>query len=140
VVVDYAHTPDALRRTLATARALCEGTLTVVFGAGGERDQAKRPMMGEAASAADRIVLTSDNPRSEDPRDIAGQIASGVQGVEVAIELDRELAIRGAIAAATATDVVLIAGKGHERTQTVDGRERTFSDVDIARAAVDGSC
>lgn len=135
VVVDYAHTPDALRRTLVTARALCTGSLTVVFGAGGERDQAKRPLMGEAATVADHIVLTSDNPRSEDPAEIAKQIAEGIDGGDVVTVLDRAQAIRDAVRGAAPGDVVLVAGKGHERTQTIDGQERVFSDAEIVRAA-----
>lgn len=140
VVVDYAHTPDALRRTLTTAKALTAAALTVVFGAGGERDQAKRPLMGEAAMVADRIVLTSDNPRGEDPGEIADQIRSGIDGSDVVIELDRAAAIRASIAGAGRDDVVVIAGKGHETVQVVGGTERTFSDAEIARAALTARC
>ena len=136
VIIDYAHTPDALARTLATARALCRGALVVVFGAGGGRDRAKRAPMGAAAAIADRVVLTSDNPRNEDPAAIAAAIHAGLIGHRhVEVELDRASAIRGAIHRATQDDVVVIAGKGHERVQTT-GRARTpFSDVDVARAA-----
>ncbi len=135
VVVDYAHTPDALRRTLETARRLTRGALTVVFGAGGERDQKKRPLMGEAAMAADRVVLTSDNPRSEDPAEIVRQIRAGITNGDVVVELEREAAIREAVSAASPHDVVVIAGKGHETTQLQGGVERRFSDAEIARAA-----
>jgi UDP-N-acetylmuramoyl-L-alanyl-D-glutamate--2,6-diaminopimelate ligase len=136
VVIDYAHTPDALERTLATARSLCEGSLVVVFGAGGDRDRDKRGPMGAAASAADRVVLTSDNPRSEDPGAIADAIASGVTDrSRVTIELDRRKAIRTAILDAGERDVVLVAGKGHEREQLVGGRALPFDDVAEARQA-----
>ena len=137
VVVDYAHTPDALGRTVAAARALCKGTLAVVFGAGGDRDKDKRAPMGASASAADRIFLTSDNPRSEDPARIAAQIREGIApGVEVRVELDRRAAIRAAIAAAAEGDVVLLAGKGHETDQTIAGRSAPFDDAAEARAAL----
>jgi UDP-N-acetylmuramoyl-L-alanyl-D-glutamate--2,6-diaminopimelate ligase len=132
VVVDYAHTPDALVRTLATARQLCRGVLTVVFGAGGDRDKAKRPLLGAAACAADHIVLTSDNPRSEAPGVIMDEIAAGitVHG-SVTREQDRARAIQLALARAGRDDVVLIAGKGHERTQQFAGQMTAFSDVAI---------
>jgi UDP-N-acetylmuramoyl-L-alanyl-D-glutamate--2,6-diaminopimelate ligase len=132
VVVDYAHTPDALARTLATARQLCRGELTVLFGAGGDRDQAKRPLLGAAARAADRIVLTSDNPRSEAPQAIIAQIAAGVgQHPSLEQELDRAKAIRLALERASDDDVLLIAGKGHEQTQQVGKSVTPFSDVAI---------
>ena len=138
VVVDYAHTPDALARTLETARSLCRGALVVVFGAGGNRDHAKRGPMGAAAALADRVVLTSDNPRDEDPAMIAAAIREGLSGHrDVAVELDRAAAITGAIEGAAASDVVVIAGKGHERDQTAGGARRPFSDVDVARAAAE---
>jgi UDP-N-acetylmuramoyl-L-alanyl-D-glutamate--2,6-diaminopimelate ligase len=132
VVVDYAHTPDALARTLATARQLCRGKLTVLFGAGGDRDRAKRPLLGAAARAADRIVLTSDNPRSEAPQAIVAQIAAGV-GPHAALEqqLDRASAIRQALAQASDDDLLVIAGKGHEQTQQVGEQVTPFSDVAI---------
>lgn len=136
-VVDYAHTPDALLRTLATARTLCRGRLTVVFGAGGDRDRGKRGAMGAAASTADRVVLTSDNPRSEDPRRIADEIRAGIAPhVAVDLELDRHAAIRTAILDAGPEDVVLVAGKGHETEQTVGTRTVPFDDVAEARASI----
>ncbi len=102
VVIDYAHTPDALQRTLGAARKLTSGQLTVVFGAGGERDQEKRPMMGQAARLADRVVLTSDNPRSEDPALIAAAIRTGLDDhPHVEVVLDRAEAIRQAVRRAT---------------------------------------
>ncbi len=135
-VVDYAHTPDALERTLAIARRLCEGSLVVVFGAGGDRDRDKRGPMGAAASLADRIVLTSDNPRSEDPRAIADAIAAGVTDrARVIVELDRRQAIRKAVLDAGERDVVLVAGRGHEKEQIVAGRAMAFDDVAEVRAA-----
>jgi UDP-N-acetylmuramoyl-L-alanyl-D-glutamate--2,6-diaminopimelate ligase len=138
VVVDYAHTPDALQRTVATARSLCGGgALVVVFGAGGDRDRDKRTPMGASVSAADRVVLTSDNPRSEDPASIAAQIREGIAPrVAVSVELDRRAAIRAAIFGAGADDVVLVAGKGHESGQTVGGRTVPFDDAAEVRAAL----
>lgn len=136
VVVDYAHTPDALARTLATAKHLARGRVVVVFGAGGNRDQKKRPLMGAAARAAERVVLTSDNPRDEDPARIAAAVREGVAPhADVLVELDRRRAIEGAIADAGEEDVVLIAGKGHESDQTIRGVRARFSDAEIARAA-----
>jgi len=136
VVVDYAHTPDALARTLDTARALCRGKVTLVFGAGGDRDRLKRPLLGAAARAADRIVLTSDNPRSEDPVAIMDAVAAGVgQHVDLVREADRALAIRLAIEQALPEDLVLVAGKGHELTQEALGVKAPFSDVAIVTQA-----
>lgn len=137
VVVDYAHTPDALERTLRTARALCRGTLWVVFGAGGSRDADKRAPMGRAASVADRVVLTTDNPRDEDPRAIAAAVRVGI-GVDVIEEADRAAAIAYAIRNASEEDVVVIAGKGHERTQVIAGVTLPFDDVAVARSVVSG--
>jgi UDP-N-acetylmuramoyl-L-alanyl-D-glutamate--2,6-diaminopimelate ligase len=132
VVVDYAHTPDALERTLSAARALCQGTLSVVFGAGGDRDRAKRPLLGAAARAADKIVLTSDNPRRESPGRIAAQIAAGLRGhSSVRCELDRARAIQLALREAEPGDVVVIAGKGHEQTQVLGDQILPLSDVAI---------
>jgi UDP-N-acetylmuramoyl-L-alanyl-D-glutamate--2,6-diaminopimelate ligase len=139
VVVDFAHTPDALARTLDVARKLATGgnKVVVVFGAGGDRDQVKRGPMGEAASRADRVVLTSDNPRSEDPARIADAIRAGIApGVDVTTLLDRRSAIATAIADAGEGDVVVIAGKGHETQQIVAGRSLPFDDAAEARAAL----
>jgi UDP-N-acetylmuramoyl-L-alanyl-D-glutamate--2,6-diaminopimelate ligase len=137
VVVDYGHSPDALARTVQTARKLTKGALYVVFGAGGQRDREKRAPMGEAARPADHVILTSDNPRAEDPAEIARAIASGLQGhASVRTELDRRAAIASAIASARADDVVLIAGKGHETEQQVGQATRHFSDVEVAKEAL----
>jgi UDP-N-acetylmuramoyl-L-alanyl-D-glutamate--2,6-diaminopimelate ligase len=141
VIVDYAHTPDALEKVLHALRPVAEvrgGALVAVFGAGGDRDPAKRPLMGAvAARLADRIVLTSDNPRSEDPAAILAAIRAGVAG-DCLLEADRAAAIRGAVAGAAAQDVVLIAGKGHEAYQEIGGERRPFSDAEVARAALSG--
>jgi UDP-N-acetylmuramoyl-L-alanyl-D-glutamate--2,6-diaminopimelate ligase len=138
VVVDYAHSPDALARTVQIARKLAgKNQLLVVFGAGGKRDKAKRAPMGEAARPADHVILTSDNPRDEDPKIIAASIEEGMKGhPSVRTELDRRRAITMAINAAGEDDVVLIAGKGHEREQVTGGETREFSDVDVAREAL----
>jgi UDP-N-acetylmuramoyl-L-alanyl-D-glutamate--2,6-diaminopimelate ligase len=139
VVIDYAHTPDALEKVLAALRPVAaarRGRLVAVFGAGGDRDPSKRPVMGEVARRlADRIVLTSDNPRSEDPRAIIDAIASGVDGA-CEIEPDRARAIAAAIGAAAEEDVVLLAGKGHEAYQEVRGARLPFSDERVARVAL----
>jgi len=139
VVVDYAHTPDALARTLDALRLIVadDGRLVVVFGCGGDRDHGKRPEMGEiAASRADRIVLTNDNPRTEDPRAILDAISSGVRaasGVPELVEPDRALAIRAAIGMAREGDVILLAGKGHETYQETAAGRRDFDDRAVAR-------
>ncbi len=138
VVVDYAHTPDALGRTIAIARTLLagagKGKLWLVFGAGGDRDKKKRAPMGAAASVADHVVLTSDNPRHEDPRRICDDIRAGLSpDARVEIELDRETAIRRAVAAASPEDIVLITGKGHETEQIVGDSARPFSDAEAAQ-------
>jgi len=138
VVVDYAHSPDALAHALATMRELCAGRLTVVFGCGGDRDRGKRPQMGAiAAEHADRVVLTSDNPRSEDPEVILDDIAAGMATPPWARLADRAEAIRHAIAEAAAGDAVLIAGKGHETTQQIGSRKLPFDDRVQARAALE---
>lgn len=134
-VVDYAHTPDALSRTLDTARALCSGRVSVVFGAGGQRDRSKRPLMGVAARGADRVILTSDNPRNEDPMAIMDQIAEGLRDhPDVVREVDRARAIELALRAAAAEDLVLISGKGHELEQDSAGVRTASSDVAIVRS------
>jgi UDP-N-acetylmuramoyl-L-alanyl-D-glutamate--2,6-diaminopimelate ligase len=138
-VVDYAHSPDALEKVLQALRPVAQargGRLAVVFGAGGDRDRTKRAPMGTAAARlADRIVLTSDNPRSEDPLAILREIEAGVGGPHV-LEPDRARAIALAIGEAADADVVLIAGKGHEPWQEIAGRREPFSDAEVARAAL----
>ncbi len=135
VLVDYAHTPEALDNVLRAARALTGGRLIVVFGAGGDRDRGKRPLMGDAAVAhADHVIVTSDNPRSEDPEAIIAAVAGAHEVERIA---DRREAIAAAIAAAGAGDVVVIAGKGHEQGQEfADGVKHPFDDVTVAREAL----
>jgi UDP-N-acetylmuramoyl-L-alanyl-D-glutamate--2,6-diaminopimelate ligase len=129
VVVDYAHTPDALEQALQVLRRHCTGRLTVVFGCGGDRDRGKRPLMGAAARrVADRIVLTDDNPRSEDALQILADIQAGTGAMPLVVVRDRRAAIAHALQGATAGDVVLVAGKGHETTQVAAGGSRHFSD------------
>jgi UDP-N-acetylmuramoyl-L-alanyl-D-glutamate--2,6-diaminopimelate ligase len=136
VLVDYAHTPDALATVLRTARAITRGRLIVVFGCGGDRDRAKRPLMGEVASRlADEVVVTSDNPRSEDPDAIIAEILAGVAG-PVMVEPDRRAAIRAALARADEIDLVVIAGKGHEQGQEAAGSKLPFDDRLVAREAL----
>ncbi|WP_153145476.1 UDP-N-acetylmuramoyl-L-alanyl-D-glutamate--2,6-diaminopimelate ligase [Dechloromonas sp. H13] len=139
VVVDYAHTPDALENVLLTLRAVANargGRLEVVFGCGGDRDPGKRPQMGEVAvRLADRVLLTSDNPRGEDPERIIADIRAGAGTAES--EVDRAEAIRRAICRAAVTDVVLLAGKGHEAYQERAGVRTPFSDLEQARLALD---
>lgn len=143
IVVDYAHTPDALAKTIAAVRKLVPGRLITVFGCGGDRDRGKRPMMGEiAAKGSDVVVVTSDNPRGEDPAAIINEIVDGVisagSSAEFAVIEDRREAIAHAIETATAGDLVLIAGKGHEDYQIVGETKLHFDDREEARAAVDG--
>ncbi len=136
VFVDFAHTPDGLEKVLAAARQFCRGRLWVVFGAGGDRDPMKRPLMGAAcARLADRVVVTSDNPRSEDPLKIIDDILKGMGDArDVTVEPDRRRAIGRALADAAAGDVVIIAGKGHETTQEIAGVKHPFDDREVARA------
>lgn len=140
VVVDYAHTPDALENALQTLRPIAQtrgGGLWCVFGAGGDRDPSKRPIMGRTVEAiADHIVITSDNPRGESPFKIIADIRSGLSREPHASEVDRAQAIKLALREAQPTDVVLIAGKGHEEYQEVAGQRLPFSDVEVARAAL----
>ncbi len=138
VIVDYAHTPDALENALATVRETSAGAIGLVFGCGGERDRGKRPQMGAvAANLADRIYLTNDNPRGEDPDAILREIAAGI-GDENRFKAipDRRLAIETAVREARRGDVVLVAGKGHERKQIVGKRVIEFDDVAVARDAL----
>jgi UDP-N-acetylmuramoyl-L-alanyl-D-glutamate--2,6-diaminopimelate ligase len=149
VLVDYAHTPDAVERVVATLRPLVTtGRIIVVLGAGGDRDRAKRPLMGAAAARADIAVLTSDNPRSEDPQAILDAVTAGAQqagtGAEVVVEIDRRRAIERALDLAVPGDVVVIAGKGHETYQELATGRIDFDDRRVAaelltggRAAVD---
>lgn len=143
VVVDYAHTPDALEQVLSALRPVAasrSGKLVVVFGCGGDRDPGKRPQMGAIASRlADIVVVTSDNPRGEEPRSIIAQIIAGTLAAKARIERieEREAAIAGAIAGAAENDTVLIAGKGHETYQENAGVRYSFSDLDHARTALE---
>lgn len=138
VVVDYAHTPDALAQALRSVRAHTTGRLHCVFGCGGDRDRGKRPQMGAiAAELAEQLTITDDNPRSEDGAAIAAEIAAGMPAGRAVIVRDRALAIAGAVAAAAAADAVLIAGKGHEPYQEIGGRRLPFDDAAVARTALD---
>lgn len=145
VVVDYAHTDDALRNLLETARPLAPKRLVTVFGCGGDRDRTKRPLMGMvAARLSDVVVITSDNPRSEDPQRIIDEIKRGIPGAsqstgrtpDIETVVDRREAIEHAIANGEPGDVVLIAGKGHERYQQIGDRVLPFDDVEVARTAL----
>jgi len=149
VVVDYAHSPDAIERLLASLRPLAAGRLITVFGCGGDRDRGKRPLMGQVAAAgSDVVVVTSDNPRTEDPVRILGDIEPGVRAGGLAplgdagdgrgyvVEPDRRAAIRLAIGAAREGDVVVVAGKGHEDYQIVGTAKRHFDDREEVRAAI----
>lgn len=140
IVVDYAHTPDALQQALQTLRPLTAGTLWTVFGCGGDRDVQKRRVMGRIAEQfADRVIVTNDNPRTEDPAAIARQVVDGFANPqEAVVELDREKAIRAALTSAVAGDTVLVAGKGHETYQEVNGERRPFDDREVARSALAG--
>ena len=139
VLVDYAHTPDSLENVLRAARELADGRVIAVFGAGGDRDRGKRPLMGEiGARLADVCLVTSDNPRSEDPEAIIAEILAGTGGApNVEHDADRRATIHRAIALAEPGDVVVIAGKGHEQGQEfVGGRKEPFDDVTAAREAL----
>jgi UDP-N-acetylmuramoyl-L-alanyl-D-glutamate--2,6-diaminopimelate ligase len=140
-LIDYAHTPDALAKALKAARTVCRGRLFCVFGAGGDRDPGKRADMGRiAAAAADVLIVTDDNPRREDPARITDAILQGIAqaggAASTRVIHDRALAIQSALAAAAADDVVLVAGKGHERYQLIGGERRPFSDAQQVRAAL----
>jgi UDP-N-acetylmuramoyl-L-alanyl-D-glutamate--2,6-diaminopimelate ligase len=145
VVVDYAHTDDALRNLLETARPLSSKRLITVFGCGGDRDRSKRPLMGMvAARLSDVVVITSDNPRSEDPAHIIEEIERGIpagsqassRAPQVESVVDRAAAIDRAVSMAAAGDVVLVAGKGHEKYQQIGDRVLPFDDGEVARAAL----
>jgi UDP-N-acetylmuramoyl-L-alanyl-D-glutamate--2,6-diaminopimelate ligase len=138
VLIDYAHTPDSLENVLRAARSLAEGRLLSVFGCGGDRDRGKRPQMGRiSATLADMTLVTSDNPRSEDPAAIVAEIVAGIatDGAAVEVIVDRRAAIARALSLARAGDVVVIAGKGHEQGQEfAGGRKLPFDDAQVARA------
>ena len=153
MVVDYAHTDDALKNLLETARALSTGRLITVFGAGGDRDRTKRPLMGAVAGRmSDVVVVTSDNPRSEDPDAIIAEVLRGIPGAaprngskagrdairtpEVLAIADRGEAVARAIALASPGDLVIVAGKGHEKTQVIGDREYPFDDVIVSGEAL----
>jgi UDP-N-acetylmuramoyl-L-alanyl-D-glutamate--2,6-diaminopimelate ligase len=144
VVVDYAHTDDALRNLLETARPLAPGRLITVFGCGGDRDRPKRPLMGAVAGRlSDLIVITSDNPRSEDPNRIIEEVQRGItpdtrrdSAQRLLTIVDRRAAITKAIELARVGDVVLVAGKGHEKYQVIGGQTLPFDDVAVAREAL----
>lgn len=140
VVVDYAHTPDALEKALGAARAHCRGQLWCVFGCGGDRDRGKRPQMGAVAERlADHVIVTDDNPRREDGDAIVGEILAGVQGRErVVVQRQRARAIAGALNAAAAQDVVLVAGKGHEDYQVIGERRIAYSDRETVERLLSG--
>ncbi|MBW8000614.1 MAG: UDP-N-acetylmuramoyl-L-alanyl-D-glutamate--2,6-diaminopimelate ligase [Planctomycetes bacterium] len=136
VLIDYAHTDDALKNVLTALRPLCKGKLTIVFGCGGDRDKTKRPKMAAVAEKfADNLMLTSDNPRSEDPCAIIGEMYMGLQNPtadSIIAESDRKKAIESAIRDAKENDIILIAGKGHETYQIIDGKKNQFSDKQVA--------
>jgi UDP-N-acetylmuramoyl-L-alanyl-D-glutamate--2,6-diaminopimelate ligase len=141
VVIDYAHTPDALDKALSSLRPIAAsrgGKLAVVFGCGGDRDAGKRPQMGEVATRlADKVIVTSDNPRSEDPRAIIAQILPGAPNAVV--EADRADAITLAVKGAAQQDVILVAGKGHEDYQEIGGQRLPFSDHKVATIALENT-
>ncbi|MFV1960850.1 MAG: UDP-N-acetylmuramoyl-L-alanyl-D-glutamate--2,6-diaminopimelate ligase [Acidimicrobiia bacterium] len=137
VIVDYAHTPEGILEAVATARGLGGRRVIALVGAGGDRDQAKRPLMGSPVSRADLAIVTSDNPRSEDPAAIADAVVSGLDiSTESIVDLDRSSAISKAINAADDGDIVLILGRGHEPLQEVAGEMRPFDDREVAREAL----
>ena len=135
VLVDYAHTDDALTNVLNTLNPICKGELTVVFGCGGDRDKTKRPRMAKTAcQLADKVVITSDNPRTEDPNTIINDIVAGIPSataLNITIEPDRKKAIQLALAAASPDDIILIAGKGHENYQIIGKEKHHFSDTEV---------
>jgi UDP-N-acetylmuramoyl-L-alanyl-D-glutamate--2,6-diaminopimelate ligase len=136
VIVDYAHTPDGVAAAIESVRNLSSGRVIAVIGAGGDRDRAKRPLMGEAGSAADILIVTSDNPRTEDPQAIIDDILSGASDRDVVSMIDRRAAIAAAVDAASDGDVVLVLGKGHERSQEIGERVLPFDDRLVSRTAL----
>lgn len=137
VIIDYAHTPEGISKAISAAREMNKGRVIALVGAGGDRDREKRPLMGAAASAADLAIITSDNPRSEDPGAIAHAVLEGVTlETGVIYELDRRAAIHRALTEATDGDVVLVLGRGHEPTQEIGGERLPFDDRQVARQAL----
>ncbi len=137
VLVDFAHTPDALRKAISAVREHCSGAIWCVFGCGGDRDRGKRAEMGAAAMQADHVIITDDNPRTEDPQQIIADILSGVVSLDrLQVVPGRAAAIQRAIRLARPGDAVLIAGKGHETVQITGDERRPFSDVEVARSAL----
>jgi len=136
VIIDYAHTDDALKNVLSTLKPLCRGKLRVVFGCGGDRDRTKRPRMAQVAEQlADFIIVTSDNPRTEEPTAIIDEIITGFESPDsqtITIEPDRKKAIESAIESSDKNDIILIAGKGHETYQIIGKQKFDFSDKEIA--------
>ncbi|MFW2176753.1 MULTISPECIES: UDP-N-acetylmuramoyl-L-alanyl-D-glutamate--2,6-diaminopimelate ligase [unclassified Moraxella] len=139
-IVDYAHTPDALEQVLTSLRPHCEGNLWAVFGCGGDRDKGKRPLMAQVAlKLADKVILTADNPRTEDPNDILNDMQSGMsceQHEKAEIEADRKTAINMAVQHAKPNDIVVIAGKGHETYQEINGIRHDFDDKQVVAEAI----
>jgi UDP-N-acetylmuramoyl-L-alanyl-D-glutamate--2,6-diaminopimelate ligase len=134
VVRDYAHTPDALERLLATVRPITPGRVILVFGCGGDRDKGKRPVMGGIAGrGADVVIVTSDNPRTEDPEAIIDDIVAGMQGMKFQREGDRHVAIATALSQARPGDLVVLAGKGHEDYQVIGTRREPFDERVVVR-------
>jgi UDP-N-acetylmuramoyl-L-alanyl-D-glutamate--2,6-diaminopimelate ligase len=139
VLIDFAHTPDALASALAAVKPLTPGRLIVVFGAGGDRDRSKRRPMAEAVRrVADLVVLTSDNPRTEDPESILDDLADGLEGTEYTRVADRREAIAHALNVARAGDTVVLAGKGHETYQIIGTEKRSFDERDIVATCLAG--
>jgi UDP-N-acetylmuramoyl-L-alanyl-D-glutamate--2,6-diaminopimelate ligase len=138
VMVDYAHTPDALEQVLKSVKKHCQQSLWVVFGCGGDRDKGKRPLMASAAERyADKLVITSDNPRTEQPDVIINDITHGLSAVEaVVIEPDRQRAIAHAVSQAKVGDCIVLAGKGHETYQDIMGVKYDFDDVEKVKTAL----
>jgi UDP-N-acetylmuramoyl-L-alanyl-D-glutamate--2,6-diaminopimelate ligase len=138
VVVDYAHTPDALRQALLSLREHCEGKLKLVFGCGGDRDEAKRPLMGAIATElADEVTITNDNPRHESKDEIVRHIKSGMADLtRVDTVFDRKQAIEQVVVHAAPNDIILVAGKGHENYQHIGDKKEAFSDIDEIKKAL----
>jgi UDP-N-acetylmuramoyl-L-alanyl-D-glutamate--2,6-diaminopimelate ligase len=140
VLIDFAHTPDALRGVLDALRPLASGRLVVLFGAGGDRDKSKRrPMAETVAARADRVILTSDNPRTEDPEAILDDLEPGLAGVDYERVVDRREAIQRALAGARPGDVLLLAGKGHETYQIIGTEKRPFDERSVVREFLEGA-